>query len=80
LCALDLDDLPPACVLTAGFDPLCNAKIASAGCLRHSSAAVRRRHCADQTHDFLVKREIAETPLIELGLIVAAPRDGLDSR
>ena len=52
--AADLSNLPPAYVLTAGYDPLCDEGIAYARQLREAGVAVDHRHFASQIHGFLL--------------------------
>jgi acetyl esterase len=52
--ATDLSNLPPAYVLTAGYDPLCDEGIAYARRLREAGVAVNDRHFASQIHGFLL--------------------------
>ena len=56
--AADLSGLPPAYVLTAGYDPLCDEGIAYAQRLRQSAVPVQHRHVADQIHGFLLMGKI----------------------
>ena len=56
--APDLSGLPPAYVLTAGYDPLCDEGIAYAQRLRQSAVPVQHRHVADQIHGFLLMGKI----------------------
>jgi acetyl esterase len=78
--AADLAGLPPAYVLTAGFDPLCDEGMAYAERLRAHSVAVVHRHVSDQLHGFLLMGKIVRAALSELDLIGAALRDGLQAR
>jgi len=70
LLAPDLSDLPPATVLTAGFDPLRDEGIAYAERLAEAGVAVRHDHHPDQPHGFLSTSEsvaAADAALDELG-------------
>jgi acetyl esterase len=51
--AENLRDLPPAFVVTAGFDPLCDEGAAYADRLRADGNSVQYRHFAGQMHGFL---------------------------
>jgi acetyl esterase len=51
--AENLRDLPPAFVVTAGFDPLCDEGAAYAERLRAHGNSVQYRHFAGQMHGFL---------------------------
>ncbi len=68
--APDLSGLPPAYVLTAGYDPLCDEGIAYAGRLQESGISVQHRHVAGQIHGFLLMGKIvraADPALDEIG-------------
>jgi len=68
--APDLSDLPPATVLTAGFDPLRDEGIAYAERLADAGVAVRHDHHPDQPHGFLSTSEsvaAADAALDDLG-------------
>jgi acetyl esterase len=65
--ATDLKRLPPAYVLTAGFDPLCSEGEAFAQQLEAAGVAVTYRHWPDQIHGF-----------ITMGRIIAAAGRALD--
>ena len=54
----DLSRLPPAYVLTAGYDPLCDEGVDYARRLEQSGVAVQHRHVADQIHGFLLMGKI----------------------
>ncbi len=56
--AADLSDLPPAYVLTSGYDPLCDEGVDYAGRLREQGVTVRHRHLPDQIHGFLLMGKI----------------------
>jgi acetyl esterase/lipase len=73
----DLAGLPPAFVLTTGFDPLCDEGIAYAGRLREQGVAVRHRHVPDQIHGFLLMGKIIGAARSELDRAGAAVRAGL---
>jgi len=75
----DLSGLPPAFVLTAGFDPLCDEGIAYAGRLRAHGVAVCHRHVPDQIHGFLLMGKIIRAALSELDRAGAALRAGLEA-
>lgn len=49
----DLTALPPAVVITAGLDPLCDEGVVYAHRLRDAGVRVVRRHLPDQFHGFL---------------------------
>ena len=75
----DLSGLPPAFVLTAGFDPLRDEGIAYARRLREHGVAVRHRHVPDQIHGFLLMGKIIRAALSELDQAGAALRAGLEA-
>ena len=56
--ARDLSGLPPAYVLTAGYDPLCDEGIAYARRLQESAISVQHRHVGGQIHGFLLMGKI----------------------
>jgi acetyl esterase len=56
--AADLSGLPPAYLLTAGYDPLCDEGIAYVRRLREAGVAVKHRHMPDQIHGFLLMGKI----------------------
>ncbi len=72
LCAPDLADLPPAFVLTAGCDPLCDEGMAYARRLQEHGVAVRHRHIPDQIHGFLTMGRILRAAAPALDEIAAA--------
>jgi acetyl esterase len=68
--APNLSDLPPATVLTCGFDPLREEGVAYAERLESAGVAVRHDHHPDQPHGFLSTSEsvsAAERALDEIG-------------
>ena len=68
--APDLSGLPPATVLTCGFDPLRDEGVAYAERLDSADVAVRHDHHPDQPHGFLSTSEsvaAADTALDEIG-------------
>ena len=68
LAAPDLSGLPPAFVLTAGYDPLCDEGDAYAARLAAAGVAVTHRRFAGQVHGFALNGKIiraAETALDE---------------
>jgi acetyl esterase len=75
----DLAGLPPAFVLTTGFDPLRDEGVAYAGRLREHGVAVRHRHVPDQIHGFLLMGKIIRAALSELDRAAAALRAGLEA-
>jgi acetyl esterase len=69
LAAPDLKGLPPAYVLTAGYDPLCDEGDAYAACLAAAGVAVTHRTFPGQVHGFAMNGKIiraAETALDEI--------------
>jgi acetyl esterase len=69
LLAPDLSDLPPAYVLTAGYDPLCDEGDAYAARLAAAGVAVTHRRFPGQVHGFAMNGRIiraAETALDEV--------------
>ncbi|WP_137284208.1 alpha/beta hydrolase [Halorussus salinisoli] len=68
--APDLSGLPPATVVTCGFDPLRDEGVAYAGRLESAGVEVRHDHHPDQPHGFLSTSEsvsAADEALDELG-------------
>ncbi|WP_135823473.1 alpha/beta hydrolase [Halorussus ruber] len=66
----DLSDLPPATVVTCGFDPLRDEGVAYAERLADAGIAVRHDHHPDQPHGFLSMSEsvsAADRVLDEIG-------------
>jgi acetyl esterase len=77
--AADLAGLPPAFVLTAGFDPLGDEGIAYARRLREHGVPVQHRHVPGQIHGFLLMGKIIRAALSELDEAGAALRKGLQA-
>jgi acetyl esterase len=65
--AADVGGLPPAYVLTAGYDPLCSEGELFAQRLRAAGGAVTHRHLPDQIHGFMT-----------MGRIIAAALPAID--
>ncbi|WP_128476862.1 alpha/beta hydrolase [Halorussus pelagicus] len=68
--APDLADLPPATVVTCGFDPLRDEGVAYANRLAEAGVEVRHDHHPDQPHGFLSMSEsvsAADAALDEIG-------------
>jgi acetyl esterase len=65
--ATDLRGLPPAYVLTVGYDPLCSEGELFAQRLRAADVAVTHRHLPDQIHGF-----------VTMGRIIAAARPAVE--
>jgi acetyl esterase len=65
--AADLSGVPPALVLTAGFDPLCDEGESYARRLQDHGVAVDHRHYPDQIHGFLSAGKIirAAVPVLD---------------
>jgi acetyl esterase len=76
--AADLSGLPPAYVLTAGYDPLCDEGAAYAGRLRESGVGVEHRHLPGQIHGFLLMGKIIRAAGPALDDIAAALRKAFD--
>jgi acetyl esterase len=72
--AADLRGVPPALVLTAGFDPLCDEGEAYARRLRDYGVAVNHRHYPDQIHGFLSAGKIIRAAVPALDEIARALR------
>src|SRR5437764_3340052 len=75
LAAPDLSGLPPAFVLTAGYDPLCDEGDAYAARLAASGVAVTHRRFPGQVHGFAMNGKIiraAETALDEAAAVLKA--------
>jgi acetyl esterase len=72
---LDLHDLPPAVIVTAGLDPLRDEGLAYADRLAKAGVRVRPLHYADAFHGFLafdVDLTLARTAMAEIGEAVGA--------
>ncbi|MBV8167032.1 MAG: alpha/beta hydrolase [Alphaproteobacteria bacterium] len=65
--AATLSALPPAYIVTAGYDPLCSEGEAFAHRLRAAGNAVTHRHVPDQIHGFMTMGKIikAAQPMVE---------------
>jgi acetyl esterase len=77
--AADLAGLPPAFVLTAGFDPLCDEGRAYVRRLRNHGVAVQHRHVPGQIHGFLLMGRIIRAAQAELDRAAAALRAALEA-
>jgi acetyl esterase len=73
-----LSGLPPAYVLTAGYDPLGDEGIAYVRRLEETGVAVRHRHLAGQIHGFLLMGKIIRAAGPALDEIAAALRAAFD--
>jgi acetyl esterase len=69
--APDLTGLPPAYVMTAGYDPLCDEGAAFAHRLQEAGVAVRHRHISDQIHGFLLMGKMVRAAAPALDEIAA---------
>jgi acetyl esterase len=72
--AADLSGVPPALVLTAGFDPLCDEGEAYARRLQDHGVAVDHRHYPEQIHGFLSAGKIIRAAVPALDDIANALR------
>ncbi len=77
--ARDLSGLPPAYVLTAGYDPLCDEGIAYARRLEENNVAVTSRHMPGQIHGFLLMGKIVRAAGPALDEIAAALKAAFDN-
>ncbi|MFC4707694.1 alpha/beta hydrolase [Paraburkholderia caffeinitolerans] len=77
--ASGLRDLPPALVVTAGFDPIRDDGLAYAGRLREAGVPVELLHYAGQFHGFLNFNGVLRAARDALDRIGAALRLGLGS-
>ncbi len=77
---IDLAGVAPACVVTAGFDPLCAEGRAYADRLARSGVPVRRLHYPGFVHGFAQMGGMIPAVRVALGDIVAALGDGLARR
>jgi len=77
--AADLSGLPPAYVLTAGYDPLCDEGVAYARRLQENGVAVQRRHMPGQIHGFLLMGKIVRAAGPALDEIAAALKTAFDN-
>ena len=71
-----LQGLPPAFVLTAGYDPLRDEGIAYARALDAAGCAVTHLHMATQVHGFLTMNRIIRAADTALSMAAAALRHG----
>ena len=74
----DFSGLPPAYVLTAGYDPLYDEGTAYARRLEENGIAVEHRHIPDQIHGFLLMGKIVRAAGPALDEIGAALRAAFD--
>jgi acetyl esterase len=77
--APDLSGLPPAYVLTAGYDPLCDEGIAYARRLQECGVAVEHRHLPGQIHGFLLMGKIVRAAGPALDEIAAVLKGAFDN-
>jgi acetyl esterase len=80
LLAADLSGLPPALVLTAGFDPLRDEGDAYAERLRAAGVAVRHRPYPDQIHGFVTMGKFIAAAAPAIDEIAAALREAWSPR
>ncbi len=75
----NLRGLPPAFVLTVGYDPLRDDGIAYAQALEHAGCAVTHLHMATQIHGFLTMNRVIRAADTGLAMAAAALRHGWGS-
>ena len=72
----DLSGLPPAFVLTVGYDPLRDEGIAYAAALEQADCAVTHLHFATQVHGFVTMNRVIRASDTALSMAAAALRHG----
>lgn len=72
----NLAGLPPAFVLTVGYDPLCDEGVAYAHALEQAGVAVTHLHLASQVHGFLTMDRMIRAAMPVLDMAGAALRMG----
>jgi acetyl esterase len=77
--APDLSGVPPALVLTAGNDVLCDEGEAYAGRLQQHGVPVRHQQFPDQIHGFLTMGKIVQAAHPALDEVAAALRAAWDT-
>jgi acetyl esterase len=75
--ATDFRELPPAYVLTVGFDPLCSEGEAYARALTAAGVSTAHRHLERQMHGFLTMGRIIAAAEAETNAAAAAVKQAL---